>query len=136
PHMSGGDLLQTVHQRFPSVRTFILSGQCQQSEALNLVKSHDHFLRKPFNSKDLVKLLKLDERRKNQTDLIVAPELPASAEVEGRDEQKEKASIDLPDWEENPLAPARGIVFGVLFSIPLWIAILILVQWLFIGDHG
>jgi len=130
PHMSGSDLLQIVHNRFPSVHTFILSGYCRQNEALNLENSQERFLKKPFNSAELANILNLGERPKYQVGLASDRVLPTVTKFKAGSDRKLSLPIEVPDWEDDPLKPARGIFFGILFSIPFWISLTLMVRWL------
>jgi DNA-binding NtrC family response regulator len=57
PEMDGKLLLKIVHARFPSIRTYLLSGQCSEQEAEEVAHSTAHLLAKPFNSETLLRTL-------------------------------------------------------------------------------
>ncbi|MBT4701276.1 MAG: response regulator [Rhodospirillaceae bacterium] len=61
PGMNGKILLEIVHVRFPGIQTFILSGQCSEQEALDLVRTKNRYFRKPFDRTGLLEVLRLVE---------------------------------------------------------------------------
>ena len=58
PHMTGLELIQKVKDVHPDLRTILYSGHVEERESDKYPKRPDRFLRKPFNAKTLIGVVK------------------------------------------------------------------------------
>jgi two-component system, cell cycle sensor histidine kinase and response regulator CckA len=58
PHMTGLELIQRVKEVRPDLKTILYSGHVEERESDNYPKRPDRFLRKPFNAKTLIGVVK------------------------------------------------------------------------------
>jgi len=127
--MSGTELLRIVNQRFPEVRTFVLSGHSREIEAMELGDSGHQLIRKPFKSTDLLEILCCDgtdggtdrfgSARQNPPSLFSFKSVESTATI------PKKLRLD----DQSPLNPASGGPAFAPYSIPLWLLIFFMVQW-------
>lgn len=59
PEKKGDEFLREVHEKFPTIKKIIISGQCDEREIQSLFKDIElfRFIRKPWNEQEIIQTI-------------------------------------------------------------------------------